>query len=220
MSDGLPRGLSRWSQRKLAARSGGALPADVADPQPQSEQSAALHGDAGQIDGAVTNTPADDAEAPALPDIESLNAESDYTGFLRKQVPEVLKRAALRKLWTSDPALACLDGLNDYDEDFNVIDQVITAAQTSYRPGLGYQDELEKLAADETAEPAGGPAAGESQDEPHAAVANSDNDTLSKSDAPSDNSDDAAQQIGPDSGAGRDAELSGDQKKNPIISVS
>jgi hypothetical protein len=37
---------------------------------------------------------------------------------MREGVPEALRNRALRKLWLSDPVLANLDGLNDYDEDF------------------------------------------------------------------------------------------------------
>ena len=77
---------------------------------------------------------------PQLTPIEDLTPESDYTQFLADDVPEALKRAALRKLWTSDPVLACLDGLNDYEEDFNVIDTAISAADTSYKVGRGFLD--------------------------------------------------------------------------------
>ncbi len=66
---------------------------------------------------------------------------------MKKNVPEALRRAALRKLWKSDPILANLDGLNDYDEDYNLVDTAITAAQTAYKVGKGYLDEIgEKLA--------------------------------------------------------------------------
>ncbi len=85
--------------------------------------------------------PADD-DMPALPPIDELNFESDYTVFLNAKVPETLRRAALRKLWTSDPVLANLDGLNDYDEDYNLVDTTITAAQSAYKVGRGYFDEV------------------------------------------------------------------------------
>ena len=81
---------------------------------------------------------------PDLPSIDQLMFQSDYTAFMAKNVPEALRRAALRKLWMSDPVLANLDGLNDYYEDYNIVDQAITAAQTSYRPGKGYLDEIEE----------------------------------------------------------------------------
>ncbi|MBT7487815.1 MAG: DUF3306 domain-containing protein [Rhodospirillales bacterium] len=61
-----------------------------------------------------------------LPDIETLEKDSDYTPFLAEGVPEALKKLALRKLWASDPVLANLDGLNDYDEDFTIIEAMKT----------------------------------------------------------------------------------------------
>lgn len=56
-----------------------------------------------------------------LPDIETLTYQSDFTVFLRDGVPDVLRRMALAKLWRTDPILANLDGLNDYDEDYRII---------------------------------------------------------------------------------------------------
>lgn len=68
---------------------------------------------------APSGTAAEDAPPPPdLPDIESLDKDSDYTVFLKDGVPEELRKLALRALWRSDPVLANLDGLNDYDEDF------------------------------------------------------------------------------------------------------
>ena len=58
------------------------------------------------------------SEHAKLPPIETLDSKSDFTPFLKKGVSHLLKRAALRKLWKTDPILANLDGLNDYDEDF------------------------------------------------------------------------------------------------------
>jgi hypothetical protein len=128
--------LSRWSERKLAARRGEALDEPAAE-APSVETSP-------PVEAASPAEPATESEAPALPAIDELDFQSDYTAFLTKNVPEALRRAALRKLWASDPVLANLDGLNDYDEDFNVVDQVISLAQSGYQPGLGYLDEAEK----------------------------------------------------------------------------
>ena len=129
--------LSRWSQRKAAARRGEMTPEPAEEAQP--EQTAAVESNEAQN---VEGAPADD-DMPVLPSIEELTAESDYTIFLNAKVPEALRRAALRKLWTSDPVLANLDGLNDYDEDYNLVDTTITAAQTAYRVGRGYFEEIE-----------------------------------------------------------------------------
>ena len=50
-------------------------------------------------------------------------------------MPEKLARAAMRKLWRSDPIFGFRDGLDDYDEDFTII-ETIAKAVTS-RAGKG-----------------------------------------------------------------------------------
>lgn len=71
-----------------------------------------------------------------LPDIDSLGPHSDFAGFLRPEVPAALQQLALRKLWRSDPLLANLDGLNDYDSDFSQ-GQLGEIVRTAYRVGTG-----------------------------------------------------------------------------------
>ena len=83
-----------------------------------------------------------------LPPVESLTADSDFTAFLRTNVPSVLKKAALRKLWKSDPVLANVDGLNDYDEDFAKMG-LGKAVKTAYHVGKGMiKDKHEPIAVD------------------------------------------------------------------------
>ena len=78
-----------------------------------------------------------------LPDIDSLDKDSDYTGFLKEGVPAQLRHMALQKLFRSDPVLAVLDGLNDYDEDFTLA-KVAEKIVSSYKPGRGYVDDEEE----------------------------------------------------------------------------
>ena len=72
--------------------------------------------------------PAGDAPAPVvveekdltdedMPPIDSLDENSDYSGFLSPGVSEGLRRRALRKLFMS-AVFNVRDGLDDYDEDF------------------------------------------------------------------------------------------------------
>ena len=75
-----------------------------------------------------------------LPDVETLDEKSDYTPFLKDGVPEKLKKMALRKLWTSNPAFSFLDGLDDYDDDFSAIGIVAQEVFTNYKPGKGFVD--------------------------------------------------------------------------------
>ncbi len=179
MSDDVTAKLSRWSQRKLAARRGGALPAEPHDAEAKTRRSdAAGEAPASALerqqpaaapptgDTDTVTAPMTDAELSALPPIEGLNFQSDYTVFLAKNVPETLRRAALRKLWVSDPVLANLDGLNDYCEDLNIVDTPITLAQTSYRVGKGYFDEAEEKLEKELLEAGGKPAEARPEQKP------------------------------------------------------
>src|SRR5262249_9097272 len=54
-----------------------------------------------------------------LPSIDSIGPETDIAGFLRKEVPPELTRAALRRAWTSDPAIKNFVGLVENGWDFN-----------------------------------------------------------------------------------------------------
>ena len=90
----------------------------------------------------------------ALPPLESLNKDSDFTPFLADNIPEFIRNRALKILWRSDPLFGLQDGLDDYAENFRVIDKLIDAAtQSSYKPGQGYR-EPEKLDPDEDGETA------------------------------------------------------------------
>lgn len=52
-----------------------------------------------------------------MPPLESLDEDSDYSGFLSSGVSEALRRRALRKLFSS-AVFNIPDGLDDYDDDF------------------------------------------------------------------------------------------------------
>ena len=151
MSEDIGTRLSRWSQRKLAARRGEAD--EKVEEAPRDDEKPAAP--ATPVAPTAEGTPADAEATPVLPSIEELTRDSDYTVFLAKNVPESIKNAALRKLWASDPVFAVLDGLNDYCEDFNATYEPISLAQTAYKVGKGYFDEIaEKLepAADDSPE--------------------------------------------------------------------
>lgn len=63
--------------------------------------------------------PDPECEAPSLPPLESLDANSDYRAFLGADVPKALRMAALRKAWTSDPSVVAHRPLVEYDWDCN-----------------------------------------------------------------------------------------------------
>ncbi len=72
-----------------------------------------------------------------LPDPDTLSKGDDFAAFMAKAVPEHIRKRALRKLWRSNPVLACVDGLNDYDDDYLSGSFGNAPVQTSYQVGKG-----------------------------------------------------------------------------------
>jgi hypothetical protein len=106
--------LARWSRRKLEVRKQDREPAPAEAPATE----AGAPGETPAQESDVELTP---EEVEALPPVEELTAESDFTLFLRKGVPERLKNAALRRMWSLDPAIRDHIGdARDYAYDWNV----------------------------------------------------------------------------------------------------
>jgi len=108
--------LSRWSKRKLAARSGDPAPSGPEPVAPEPEPAAGPPEEEREL------TDAD------MPPIESLTADSDYSGFFSPKVSEELRQLALRKLFHL-PGVNVTDGLDDYAEDytrFTKLGEVVT----------------------------------------------------------------------------------------------
>lgn len=94
-------------------------------------------------------------EELGLPDPDTLEEGADFKAFLQKAVPERIRRRALRRLWLSNPALANLDGLLDYGEDFTDSATVIENLQTAYQVGKGMLAHVEELARQDASRAAG-----------------------------------------------------------------
>lgn len=86
-----------------------------------------------------------------LPDPDDLVPGDGIAGFMRREIPERLRRRALRTLWRSNPVLACVDGLNDYDGDFTNAATDMPGVKTAYQVGKGMKAHVEALAAEEEA---------------------------------------------------------------------
>lgn len=89
-----------------------------------------------------------------LPDPDSLALGDDFRAFMTKAVPDRIRRRALRRLWITNPALANLDGLIDYGEDFTDSATVIENLQTAYQVGKGMMTHVEEMARQATEESA------------------------------------------------------------------
>ena len=117
--------LSRWSRRKREV---------VEAPEPPPVEipvaDAALPGSPAEAGpDAPDAPPAERAACPipeipevdpaSLPPVESLTVESDFSAFLKPGVPSLLRNAALRRMWSLDPAIRDYVGPLDYQWDFN-----------------------------------------------------------------------------------------------------
>lgn len=136
MSEGF---AGRWARLKAEDRrrkQGGAAP--VPPPEPRAGLPAVTAPEQAHPAApapAVDETP----EAPALPPVESLTRESDFTPFLKEGVPEDVKLAALRKLWRSDPAWAGPEVLDLHNLDYT-LPAVPDIVRTAYQVGKGFVD--------------------------------------------------------------------------------
>jgi hypothetical protein len=104
--------LARWSERKRALvppaenpPSGDTLPPPVTGPGTQQSETTGAQ---------KVLTDRD------MPPLESLDEESNYSGFLSPGVSDALHRRALRKLFGA-AKFQVRDGLDDYDTDYNLL---------------------------------------------------------------------------------------------------
>lgn len=105
--------LGRWSRLKAQARARESKPAATRDAGPPYE-SPALPPPAAP---AASSAPEGEPPHLALPDLDQLHQDSDYSAFLAPGVDAALRQRALRKLFQSPKFNVC-DGLDTYRDDF------------------------------------------------------------------------------------------------------
>ncbi|MEM9277770.1 MAG: DUF3306 domain-containing protein [Pseudomonadota bacterium] len=81
-------------------------------------------------------------EAAEAIDLDTIDEESDLSLFMKEGVPETLKKAALAKLWRSNPVFANVDGLVDYDDNFADPNLIMKTFTSAYQVGKGYLKEI------------------------------------------------------------------------------
>jgi hypothetical protein len=114
--------LSRWSKRKQAVRRSEQPPEDAPETV-RAASEATPEAPALQEEtqcAALPETELSADEIAALPSLEELTAETDISVFLRKGVPEPLRKAALRRAWSLDPKIRDFVGdAREYAYDWN-----------------------------------------------------------------------------------------------------
>ena len=101
--------INRWSRRKHEAAS-----EDAGPKKASSEGAVASRSDEeAKSKSGELEAPVPEFDISRLPPIESISAETDITAFMRTGVPETLKHAALRRVWSSDPVIRDFVGLNE-----------------------------------------------------------------------------------------------------------
>lgn len=187
--------LSRWSRRKLAVAQEREGPAEQPAAELSTPDSDAQSGTEAER-AAVLKANREAAEAV---DLDGLTADSDFTIFMKEGVPDLLKRKALAVLWRSNPVLANVDGLVDYDDDFGSPDLILKTFKSAWQAGRGYLKEEEDLSEDLADQSSGSEPETVADSEEAQAVAEPDEETdapesdevsetpISEVEAPSDN---------------------------------
>jgi len=140
--------IQRWSKKKN----------QLEDPlvpleQPEEERGEKTTEKVEEKEIEVNDTVLTDEDMPA---VESLDVDSDFSGFLSPGVSDELRRVALRKLFRS-AKFNVRDGLDDYDDDFRsfaALGDIITSdmkhqmelAEEREKQLQEEQDQLEQVA--------------------------------------------------------------------------
>lgn len=131
----MSRGSDFWSRRKARVE---------AEQQDERRQTEAAEQRAAQAE-LEEKTDAEVLQELGLPDPDQLEPGQDISGFMQKAVPERLRQRALRQLWRLNPALANLDGLCDYNDDFTNAATDAPGVATAYKVGKGLLKHIESL---------------------------------------------------------------------------
>jgi hypothetical protein len=152
--------IARWSRRKREAEDADATKsAAVPAPAPAIAESSEERRKGSETAPGEPGAP-EPSEATfdltKLPPIETITAESDIRPFLAPGVPAELTRAALRRVWATDPKIRDFVGLSENAWDFNAPNAI---------PGFGPLEMTEELRA-EVARMVGRSLGGQTTDRP------------------------------------------------------
>ena len=128
--------MTRWSRRKADVREQDEVARSTKDEEANSVATVQ-----GQQEGTGEDfVDGDEPDGSELTeeDVEKLTAGDDFTSFMKAAVPAQIRRMALKKLWTLDPAYNLVDGLVEYGEDYSQLHVNVGKIQSAYQVGKGY----------------------------------------------------------------------------------
>jgi hypothetical protein len=105
---------TRWSRLKSSRTEEAPAPTNDGAGLPDG---AGAHYESGNLDH--DQLPERVFDVTSLPSIDSITVETDIQAFLQAGVPEDLKRGALRRAWTTNPAIRDFIGIAENQWDFN-----------------------------------------------------------------------------------------------------
>lgn len=147
-------GTDFWSRRKAGVETEEKIALQIKD----AEETAALQAEQAEKTDEELLLELD------LPNPDDMKMGDDFSAFMSKAVPDRLRRRALRRLWLANPALANLDGLLDYGEDFTDSATVVENLQTAYQVGKGMTEHVLEMVRQAEAEAAEQRAAAEADE--------------------------------------------------------
>lgn len=147
-------GTDFWSRRKAGVETEEKIALQIKD----AEETAALQAEQAEKTDEELLLELD------LPNPDDMKMGDDFSAFMSKAVPDRLRRRALRRLWLANPALANLDGLLDYGEDFTDSATVVENLQTAYQVGKGMTEHVLEMVRQAEAEAAQQQAAAEADE--------------------------------------------------------
>jgi hypothetical protein len=109
---------SRWSRLKISRTDEAPVPtSDGAGLPDGAGATADMQDESGNL--SRDQLPEQVFDVTSLPSIDSITLDTDIRAFLQAGVPEDLKRSALRRAWTTNPAIRDFIGIAENQWDFN-----------------------------------------------------------------------------------------------------
>jgi hypothetical protein len=147
--------LTRWSSRKLANRTQPARQVEHAEPEAGNEHSAAESGTVAKPHKAGDTHDKQPFDPAQLPPLDSIGADTNIAAFLGKEVSPDLTRAALRRAWTSDPAIKNFVGAQEVARLVGKVIEALPEAPPEDQTEEALTSEQKSQLASSSAQPAG-----------------------------------------------------------------